>query len=155
MALTTTRPPTTIAETYSKNIARERNNGRCQLTGRYDPGATDFSHRIARGRMGRWSPSNGLYVAHSLHMALDNAFHIAHAAGWFIRTETAGDYTDPATIPALCICDDQAGWWWLDPHGDGQVSRADAAEVAAAGLDPALTLPAALTELTRVTGWNA
>ena len=152
------------AELYATNIVREANNGRCQIsglvaTGEY--GSGNWCHRVPEGQGCPRVPAGGLWLDHAVHMVTHSARDLSRRAGWMIRppvafrwtTEEWSAYVRP--IPALCIVGGQDGWWLLDASGDGLARLADDTEVAAAGLDPTLTLPEALAELERVTGWRA
>ena len=143
----------TAADLYATNVVREMNLGRCQLTGATasgEYGGGNWCHRVAEGRGGPKTPANGLWLRAEVHSATHSAAALSHSAGWMVDTGA-----DPRTVPVLCLCQGIPAWWTLDASGDGMARLATAAEVAAAGLDPALTLPAALAELTRVTGWRA
>lgn len=124
------------AEDAARAVVRGRNNHRSQFSGSAD--ATDYAHRYAAGRGGPVTWSNGLWLTRREHEASHAAPDLSRAAGWMVDTGL-----DPAAVPALCICQGIPGWWVLE-----ETARlADPAEVRAAGLDPALTLTAALTQL--------
>lgn len=133
----------------SRDVVEGRNNGRCQLTGQWNPfGGCNWSHRVARGRGGTWAYANGLWLAARIHAATGDEQDLSRRAGWMVHTEI-----DPATVPALCLVDDQPDWWLLDPYGS--VRHADPDEVEEAGLNPALTLDVAVAELYVARGWAA
>lgn len=153
----------TAVETYATNVVRELNLGRCALTGAAAPkGVGNWCHRAAEGRGGPKIPSNGLWLHASVHAATHSAAALSRACGWMVDTpgnstrwtlDQWGAYL--RRIPVLCQCQGISAWWSLDDSGDGVARLAEDAEVEAAGLDPARTLPEALAELERVTGWRA
>ena len=154
----------TAAEMYAVNAVRELNLGRCSLTGLY--GAGQWCHRVAEGRGGPKVPANGLWLDASAHAASHSAAALSRRAGWMIDTppkSTRWTFDEWSAyvrqVPALCLGQGAAGWYYLDASGDGMAALVDPEDLDDAavqfGLDPTLTLPEALAELTRVTGWRA
>ena len=120
-----------------------RYEGLCQIHGTHK--GAERAHRWSRGRVGPMTLANGLWACHEAHSASHRATGASYDAGWMTRTGI-----DPATVPALIrtpLAPDGA-WHCLD-DGDGLCRLATDAEVAAAGLDPTLTLPVALERIRR------
>lgn len=120
-----------------------RSMGRCQLDPTH-PG-DERAHRWSRGRQGPLTLANGIYLCSRHHSATHHHPDAAYQAGWMVHTGH-----DPATVPAL-IASPLApdGAWHVLDDGEGLCRLADPLEVTAAGLDPDLTLPAALAALGR------
>jgi hypothetical protein len=120
-----------------------RYEGRCQL----DPThvGQERAHRWSRGRVGPETLANGVFMCSEHHHLSHRETGASYAAGWMTRTGV-----DPASVPAL-ICTPLAedGAFHVLDDGDGLCRLAEDAEVVAAGLDPALTLPVALARLQR------
>lgn len=85
------RAPKTSAELQARLLVSARSRGRCELnlptvcTGR----ATDWSHRIARGRGGKWSASNGMAACRECHEAITNTRGLRariEELGYIVRT---------------------------------------------------------------------
>lgn len=130
----------------ARRIVAGRHNGLDQITGTH-PG-TEYSHRLSAGRGGPVTAANGVRVHGLTHRALHRAPQAAYAAGWWVRSEA-----DPLLVPALIRTD-------LAPHGawtvlDDLARLAEPAEVAAAGLDPELTLEVAVAQLRAEARWAA
>lgn len=74
----------------------------------------EWSHRLARGRMGLWTPSNGLRACHRCHDYLHDHPALAEAGGWHLASDS-----EPATSPVYLL-EPFPGWWLLDDLlGDG------------------------------------
>lgn len=102
-------------QTLARTIVRERSGGRCEA-GTQDA-ATDWSHRVAKGRLGLWTPSNGLHLCPFHHHGVCHAEpDLARELGWIVRT---GD--EPSERPAFIVT--QAyGWAWVLLAEDGTVA---------------------------------
>jgi hypothetical protein len=117
-----------------------RSEGRCQLDPTH-PGA-ERAHRWSRGRQGPLDLANGLWLCSHHHTSSHRRPGASYRAGWMVQTGHA-----PASVPALiatCLAPDGA-WHILDDDGLCRLATTD--EVAGAGLDPHLTLAAALADL--------
>jgi len=153
----------TAADLLATNVVRELNMGRCALTNvMAADGSGNWCHRVAEGRGGPKIPANGVWMTALAHRATHSAAALSRACGWMVSTppdstrwtlEDWGAYL--RRIPVLCLAQGIPAWFLLDDSGDGVARLAEDAEVEAAGLDPARTLPEALAELERVTGWRA
>ena len=167
--MTTTTLSRNAAELYATNTVRETNNGRCQISGVMasgEYGAGNWCHRVAEGRGGPKVPANGLWLSAPAHRATHNAAALSRRAGWMVDTPpkstrwTLDEWSGYVRqVPALCLGQGVAGWFLLDASGDGMAELVDPEDLDAAaarfGIDPTLTLPGALAELTRITGWRA
>jgi hypothetical protein len=89
-------------EKAAKLLVRARSGGWCELrlsgcVGR----AYDFSHRIAKGRGGKWTASNGCDACRFCHMAITNTngMRVVYEAFGFI-VQTGADTTRvPVRLP--------------------------------------------------------
>lgn len=70
---------------------------------------TDWSHRLARGRLGGWTAQNGLALCTPCHRWCHDQPVMARSVGWVVRTNT-----DPLTVPALLH---GLGWTYLTADG--------------------------------------
>lgn len=87
-------------ERSARLLVKRRSGGLCELV---LPGctvwATDWCHRIARGRGGKWTASDGLHGCRSCHWAITNTNGRRaeyERAGYIVRTGA-----DTATVPVL------------------------------------------------------
>jgi hypothetical protein len=98
-----------MAESQARAVVLARSGGVCEWHGTH--GGTDWSHRLHRSHGGPWTPSNGLWLCHSLHMALHSQYRAAaESAGLFLRDGADWDAT-PVWLPAN-------GWVLLGPGGE-------------------------------------
>lgn len=111
------------AELHARLLVTARSRGLCELrlptvcTGR----ATDWSHRIARGRGGRWTASDGLAACRSCHSAItDTQGQRARYERWGFVCRTNAITTE---VPVLLAC---RQWVLLDDEG-GMVEVGEAA----------------------------
>lgn len=110
-AITPRRPKVSPEERHARKVVAERAGGRAECCGEYGP--TDWSHRVARSRGGKWCPSNGIALCRFHHSWAHSYPAQAQRMGWILRTNQ-----DPATAPA-----------WLFRHGlvlltaDGSITR--------------------------------
>ena len=121
--ITYKRAPRTSAELQARLLVSARSRGRCELalptvcTGR----ATDWSHRIARGRGGKWTASDGLAACRSCHSAItDTQGQRARFERWGFICRTNAVTTE---VPVLLGC---SRWVLLDDEGG--VADVDAPE---------------------------
>lgn len=108
------------AEQKARTIVRTRalhfNSGMCEICGLHM--ATDWAHRVARSQGGEWRASNGLAACSPCHQAQrDNkgGGPLARSLGQVLSGMTAGEKTDPSTIPVQTVygrvlLDDHGGW---------------------------------------------
>jgi hypothetical protein len=129
-------------------IVRGRNMTRSQLTGTLDGG--DWAHRVAAGRGGPKTPANGLWLTRREHDASHHEPTLSRRAGWMVDTRI-----DPIAVPALCLVQGIPGWWVLADLARLATDEELATAAITAEIDPALTLPTALTELRALTGLAA
>ena len=97
-----------MTEKKAKAIARARastrNDGRCEI-GCGRP-ATDFAHRLARSRMGKWQASNGLMLCSLCHSAQRDGKGgegLATALGQVLPSMVNGERPDPEQVPVQCV----------------------------------------------------
>lgn len=117
------------AELQARMLVTARSRGRCELnlptvcTGR----AVDWSHRIARGRGGKWTASDGLAACRACHEAITNTRgQRARFERWGFICRTNAVTTE---VPVLLGCrrwvllDDQGGVTDIDdiPRGNTHV----------------------------------
>ena len=99
-------------ESRGRRIVYERSGGLCEVTGGHR--ADSWSHRVAKGRGGLWSPSNGLHVQGSgttgVHGWLEAHPKWAAEGGWHIRR----DPRPPTEVPVFLVTPLQSlGAWHL------------------------------------------
>jgi hypothetical protein len=75
--------------------------------------ATDWSHRIARGRMGEFAPWNGIHVSAGVHGWLHAHPELAQAGGWHLLSGS-----DPQEEP-VWLSLPWPSWWRIQDLGDG------------------------------------
>ena len=95
-------------EKKAKAIARVRcvrlGGGLCEVCGLAP--ASQFAHRLARSRMGRWQASNGLYTCEPCHSAQRNGKggeQLATALGQVLPSMVNSERPDPEKAPVQTV----------------------------------------------------
>ncbi len=105
------RPLVSPEERRARKLVRKRSGGTCERCGRAQ--ATNWHHRVAKGRGGSWCPSNGLDLCGSgttgCHGEVTVSPALAYERGWSVRTGH-----DPAAIPVWLA---NRGWHLLRADG--------------------------------------
>jgi hypothetical protein len=105
------RPSPDTTERAARALVSARSHGLCEA-GDGVP-AADWSHRVARSRLGAWRASNGVHLCRACHAWAHAEPDAARACGLIVATETdpalARVWLDPATA--------WPGWWILSDDG--------------------------------------
>lgn len=109
------RAPRTSAEMEARLLVSARSRGQCEirLPGICTRKATDWSHRIARGRGGKWTASNGMAACRQCHEAITNTRGLRariEELGYIVRTG-ANTCEVPVVLygRTLVLLDDEGG----------------------------------------------
>lgn len=108
------RAPKTSAEMEARLLVSARSRGQCELRLPLvcTVKATDWSHRIARGRGGKWTASDGLAACRSCHQKITDTQGLREQFeffGFIVRTGA-----DTREVPVLLYC---KRWVLLDDEG--------------------------------------
>jgi hypothetical protein len=122
-----------VNQAIATRIVRDRAAGTCE--GGDDCTGEEFSHRVAAGRQGLWTPSNGLRLCHMHHRWAHDHPNLAELLGWHLPTGA-----DPLTAPVF-IRSTVYLWAWVLLDDDGCLSWADTSDW------PDLLAPAAALRL--------
>ena len=102
-------------ETEARRIVRERSES-CEVCDQAV--GTEFSHRVAAGQGGLWTPANGCRACRRCHSLIHARPDYAMARGWMLPS-----HADPFTTPALLRT--WFGEWWVILTGDGMYEMTD------------------------------